>query len=94
MCYSELSESSRSSAQENHCQFWQFKTLLTRTAPDEREDVVGYMAGWLVVLAGEKYACDEDELVEMTAYIDRMLSDGAEGFVRRFLPYAGVDSVL
>jgi hypothetical protein len=93
MLYSEFSEHSRMDEDENR-QLWRFKTLLTRTAPDEEEDVVGYMAGWLVVLASDNYVCNDDRLREDVGYIDRMLSDGIKSFLKGYLSYGGFEDLV
>ncbi|NTB05880.1 hypothetical protein [Agrobacterium tumefaciens] len=70
-------------------QLWKLRTLLTRTAPDEPEDVVGCMCGWLVVLANDKFAADGDMLLEEVQHADPLLAQGVEAFIRGYLYNAG-----
>lgn len=76
-----------------HC-FWQFKALLTRIAPGEPSDVVGYMTGWLVETANADYASEEADLMEDAEGLDSLAEAGTRAFLQRFLPYQGQDSLL
>ncbi len=94
MLYSEFAERSRTDETEYNRQFWSFKTLLTRTAPNEEEDVVGYMAGWLIVLATDRFVCDSDMLLEDVGYHEPMLAEGVEAFLKSYLPFNGFNDLL
>ena len=74
--------------------FWRFKALLTRTAPEEQADVVGYMVGWLIEPADAKYVSDESDLREAAESLGGLAEAGTRAFLQRFLPYQGYDSLL
>ncbi|MDK1000893.1 hypothetical protein ACO2TQ_40230 [Burkholderia sp. OKR4-1] len=94
MLYSEFSEWSREDSVEYSLEFWSFRTLLTRVAPDEMEDVVGYMTGWLFVPTGEQFVCDTEMLLDEINDIEPILAEGITSFVKVYLPYNGFDELL
>ncbi len=94
--YAEFEEVNRSTNSENNCQTFKFKTLLTRTAPGEVEDVVGYMIGWLVDPSLERYVCDAGDLKPYSYFgeCEAMIEDGLNGFLNAYLAFNGHDSLL
>lgn len=94
LVYSAYEERCRSDDTHDNRQFWAFKALLTRVAPGEEEDVVGYMTGWLFVPATEQYVCDQDDLLADVSHCERLLRDGVTAFIKSYLPYNGFDDLL
>ncbi len=89
--YSEFCEVDRSDNTDSNCKMWKFKAILTRFAPDDEEDVVGYMAGWLVDPCLGHYVCEETDLY---AHDDQMLSDGVDAFLKAYIPFNGHDDLV
>lgn len=83
----ELTEESQYHSLGENFRALKFKALLTRAAPDEVEDVVGYMAGWTLQMDDGEYAANAVDVLEYIG--DPMLHDGLDGFVKGYLPFTG-----
>lgn len=91
----ELEEQSRTYNDMEHRQLWKFKALLTREVHEEAADVVGYMAGWVVVPASGGFVCDTETLLADAQFeYDDMLYQGLSCFVKAYLPFAGHADLL